>query len=164
MKPFGLKPSGLKPGSLKKAMLLTLAALLVAGAPGGALAQKGDKKKDPDAKPAPPHPEFTTGIVASYNPENRTLKLNTGGEYKLSAAAGNAVFKQGDKVQIRWLMKGGVRIADQVTENMAIEHSIAAPAIGGSSVTPPASATATPTTPAATPAVAPGAASPSKPS
>ena len=138
---------------MKKAIMLALAALLVAGAP-SALAQRGGggrgggKAKPPAeaaSKPLPPRPEFTTGIVASYVPESRTLKLNTGGDYKLTPAASGAAIHPGDKVQLRWLMKGGIRIADEATVTQA---AIAAPAANKASSDKPApAATTTPASP-----------------
>ena len=141
---------------MKKAIMLALGALLVAGAP-SALAQRGGgggggKAKPPAeaaSKPLPPRPEFTTGIVASYVLESRTLKFNTGGEYKLTPAASVAAIHPGDKVQLRWLMKGGIRIADEATITQA---AIAAPAANpaankASSDKPVPAATTTPASP-----------------
>lgn len=118
---------------MKKAIMLALAALLVAGAP-SALAQRGGgggggkKGADAPAKPLPPRPEFTTGIVGSYVADSRTLKLNTGGEYKLTPAAGAATIHTGDKVQLRWLMKGGIRIADEAMITQPAPPALATPA------------------------------------
>jgi hypothetical protein len=139
---------------MKKAIMLALAALLVAGTP-SALAQRGGgggagggKPKagaEAPSKPLPPRPEFTTGIVASYVLESRTLKFNTGGEYKLTPAASLAAIHPGDKVQLRWLMKGGIRIADEATITQA---AVAAPAANKASSDKPApAATTTPASP-----------------
>lgn len=136
---------------MKKAIMLALAGLLVAGtvaAAPEALAQKGGGKGKGEApsRPLPPRPEFTTGIVSSYVPESRTLKFNTGGEYKLTQAAGAVGIHAGDKVQLRWLMKGGVRIADEASITQAgANPAEAAPA------SKPAAATTTAEKPAAAP-------------
>ena len=131
---------------MHKAILLALAALVVLGTP-SALAQRGGgggsgaKGKpaagDAPAKPLPPRPEFTTGIVASYVAESRTLKFNTGGEYRLTPAASAAVIHPGDKVQLRWLMKGGIRIADEAS----ITQAAAAPNKASTGQPPPAATT-----------------------
>jgi hypothetical protein len=128
---------------MKKAVMLALAALLVSGTVAGApeaLAQKG-KKGDAPSRPLPPRPEFSTGIVSSYVPESRTLKFNTGGEYKLTpAAVAGAAIHPGDKVQLRWLMKGGVRIADEATITQAgANPAEAKPASEPAAATAPAS-------------------------
>jgi hypothetical protein len=144
---------------MKKAIMLTLAALLVVGAP-AALAQRGgggggggkSKGGDAPSKPLPPRPEFTTGIVSSYVPESRTLKFNTGGEYKLTPAAVAATtIHAGDKVQLRWLMKGGLRIADEamITQagvNPAEAVQASKPAAAAATTDKPA-ATTTPASP-----------------
>ena len=58
--------------------------------------------------------EFTTGVVAAYAADTRMLKLNTGGEFKLAPSITNPSYKAGDKVTIRWQMKDGSRLADEV--------------------------------------------------
>ena len=130
---------------MKKAIMIALAALLVAGAP-TAFAQRGSRggsggkpkaSAEAPTKPLPPRPEFTTGIVASYVVESRTLKFNTGGEYKLTPAASAAPIQPGDKVQLRWLMKGGIRIADEASITQA---AVAAPAANKASSDHPAPA------------------------
>ncbi len=79
----------------------------------------GGKSKAAPTPPLPPSPEYTTGIVGSYVPATRTLKFNTGGEYKISPSAGDVSIHPGDKVQLRWLMKGDRRVADDAKVTMA---------------------------------------------
>ena len=79
--------------------------------------------------------------LSSYVPESRTLKFNTGGEYKLTpSAVAGAGIHPGDKVQLRWLMKGGVRIADEATITQAgVNPAEAKPASEPAAATAPAS-------------------------
>jgi hypothetical protein len=136
-----------------KKVALVIAAVVMAALSISAVAdaQKGKPKKgeEPASRPLPPRPEFTTGIVSSYVAESRMLKLNTGGEYKLTQAAGATVFKPGDKVQLRWMMHGGIRIADQATMTLQVEKA------SGDKTPPPADKASTDkpaTPPAGTPA------------
>lgn len=128
---------------MKKAIMFTLSALLVAGtfaATPEALAQRGKGKGEAASRPTPPRPEFTTGIVSSYVPESRTLKFNTGGEYKLTGAAAAAPIHAGDKVQLRWMMKSGVRLADEASVTQAGINPAEAEAAAKPAATPAASA------------------------
>jgi hypothetical protein len=142
---------------MKKAIMLAFAALLVAGAP-SALAQRGGgggggkKGADAAARPLPPRPEFTTGVVASYVAASRMLKLNTGGDYRLTPAAGeSATIHPGDKVQLRWLMKGGIRTVDEASITQPAAQP--APSAAATPVTPDKASTDKPA-PAASTAVA----------
>lgn len=59
---------------------------------------------------------FTTGSVQSYSADTHTLKLKTGGEFKLApAVTGN--YTAGENVTVRWTMKDGAKLADQVKIN-----------------------------------------------
>lgn len=131
---------------MKKIVLATAATLMVAMSMTGiAEAQRGGGggKGEAPSRPLPPRPEFTTGIVSSYVPESRTLKFNTGGEYRLApAAVAGTTIHAGDKVQLRWLMKGGIRMADEVT----IRHA-APPAADKASTEKPAETTPAPASP-----------------
>ncbi|MBI1360253.1 MAG: hypothetical protein GC155_08210 [Alphaproteobacteria bacterium] len=111
---------------MKTFAIATMTACLIAlVATGAAEAQRGGRgggggggSKSAPSKPLPPSPEYTTGVVGTYVPETRTLKFNTGGSYKLSPAAGDVAIHAGDKVQLRWLMKGDTRVADEATVTM----------------------------------------------
>ena len=54
------------------------------------------------------------GVVASYSADTRTLKLQSGSEFKL--ASGVTTFpRQGERVTVQWKHEGKERIADGVT-------------------------------------------------
>jgi len=100
-----------------KKILLASAALLAAALPLTAYAAP------PKAHNAKAHAsdtlkvgknEFTTGVVSAYAADTRMLKLNTGSEFKLAPTITNANYKAGDKVTVRWQMKDGARLADEV--------------------------------------------------
>jgi hypothetical protein len=59
--------------------------------------------------------EFTTGVVSSYAPDTRMLKLSAGSEFKLAPSITSTSYKPGYKVTVRWTMKDGARVADSVS-------------------------------------------------
>jgi hypothetical protein len=58
--------------------------------------------------------EYTTGTVEAYAAGTRTLKLSTGGEFKLAPSITQTNFKSGDRVTVGWKMENGSRVADKV--------------------------------------------------
>lgn len=57
--------------------------------------------------------KFTTGTVTKYDASTRKLDLSMGGPFKLAPAVATAP-SVGKKVTVRWTMKDGERIADQI--------------------------------------------------
>ena len=103
---------------MKKLMLAAAAMLAVAtplaayAAPPKSSAAKSHAAKDTIQVG---RTEYTTGVVASWSADTRMLKLNAGEEFKLSPTVTAANYKAGDKVNVRWTIKDGVRTADAVT-------------------------------------------------
>jgi hypothetical protein len=100
-----------------KKILLASAALLAVTAPLAAYAAPPKHKAKAHAAETvkASSKEFTTGTVAAYAPDTRMLKLSTGNEFKLAPSITNTTYKAGDKVTVRWQMKDGSRLADEVT-------------------------------------------------
>ena len=104
---------------MKKLMLAVAAALAVtipfaafAAPPKSSAASKPTKPKDTLQFG---RTEYTTGVVASWSADTRMLKLNAGEEFKIAPAVTASNYKAGDKVNVRWTMKDGARVADAVT-------------------------------------------------
>jgi hypothetical protein len=99
---------------LAAAAMLTVASPLAAYAapPKSSTAAKPHKTKDTIQVG---RTEYTTGVVASWSADTRMLKLNAGEEFKLAPTVTAATYKAGDKVNVRWTIKDGVRTADAVT-------------------------------------------------
>jgi hypothetical protein len=100
-----------------KKILLTALAVLATAAPLSALAAppKTHKAKTQTADTLKlGHEEYTNGTVASYAADTRMLKLSAGEQFKVAPAITNAAYKAGDKVTVRWQMKDGARIADDI--------------------------------------------------
>ncbi len=89
-------------------IVLAAAALLTAALPMAAFAAP------PKAKPhaARPHEEYSTGAITSVSATE--LKLASGDTFKFAAGASAGAFKAGDKVSVRWQLKDGAKLADQV--------------------------------------------------
>ena len=101
----------------KKIMVIS-AALFAATAPMAAFAappKSHSSAKTHKAKATTSgHEEYTSGTVEAYAPATRTLKLSTGGEFKLAPSITSTNFKNGDKVTVSWKMDNGARLADKV--------------------------------------------------
>lgn len=104
---------------MKKLMLAVAAMLAVttplaafAAPPKSSSASKPNKTKDTLQVG---RTEYTTGVVSSWSADTRMLKLNAGEEFKIAPSVANANYKAGDKVNVRWTIKDGARIADAVT-------------------------------------------------
>ncbi len=89
-------------------IVLAAATLLTAALPMAAFAAP------PKAKPhaARPHEEYSTGAITSVTATE--LKLASGDTFKFAAGASAGAFKAGDKVSVRWQLKDGAKLADQV--------------------------------------------------
>lgn len=62
--------------------------------------------------PKPAKEQSTTGAIASVSATE--VKLSNGETFKLSPGVSASNFKAGDKVQLRWTMKDGSRLADHI--------------------------------------------------
>jgi hypothetical protein len=92
------------------AILATAAPLSAMAAPPKAHAAKANKTDTLKLG----HEEYTSGVVANYAADTRMLKLSAGEQFKIAPAITNASYKAGDKVTVRWQMKDGARVADEV--------------------------------------------------
>jgi hypothetical protein len=108
----------MKTAVTKKIMVIS-AALFAATAPMAAFAappksHASAKTHKAKATTTSAHEEYTSGTVDAYAPATRTLKLSTGGEFKLAPSITSTNFKNGDKVTVSWKMDNGARLADKV--------------------------------------------------
>lgn len=58
--------------------------------------------------------EYTSGVVSNYAADTRMLKLSAGEQFKVAPTITNTAYKAGDKVTVRWQMKDGARVADNI--------------------------------------------------
>lgn len=103
---------------LSIALALALSAALAGAAFEPALAQSGKQKaKAAKAAAPPPPPTYSTvgGFVASFTPDDRTLKLSTGATFELSPRVDITGIEKGKRVSVEWKMHNHTRIADRVT-------------------------------------------------
>ena len=107
----------MKTAVTKKIMVIS-AALFAATAPMAAFAappkSHASAKTHKAKATTSAHEEYTSGTVEAYAPSTRTLKLSTGGEFKLAPSITSTNFKNGDKVTVSWKMDNGARLADKV--------------------------------------------------
>ena len=67
----------------------------------------------PKAHASPAHIDATTGAIASVNATE--VKLANGDTFKLAPGVSTAAFKAGETVRVRWSMKNGAKLAENIS-------------------------------------------------
>lgn len=109
--PAGQGKSGRPPITRSNKIVLAALAALSLSAPLSALAAPPKAKSHSERA----HEQYASGAIASVSAQE--IKLSGGETFKVAPGVQTASYKAGDKVSVRYTMKDGARLADQVMIN-----------------------------------------------